>query len=94
VALAKRALEKGLSVREVEAAGRGRQKRRRATRKSRTTEPILREWEERLQRVLGTQVRIDRIGKEGTIRIEYYSQEDLERVLELIAGAGEGRPMG
>ncbi|MBD3349550.1 MAG: ParB/RepB/Spo0J family partition protein [Candidatus Eisenbacteria bacterium] len=87
--LAKKAVSKGLSVRELEAAARGKRKRRKTTRRTKTKDPVLREWEERLQRVLGTQVRIERMGSEGTIRIEYYSEEDLERVLELISGAGE-----
>ncbi len=94
VALAKKARDKGLSVRELEALSRARRKRSKATRRSRTGDPVLREWEERLQRSLGTQVRIEQIGKEGTIRIEYYSQEDLERLLELLAGVKEAGVLG
>lgn len=92
--LARRAVQKGLSVREVEAAARGKKRRKRAARRSRTSDPVLRDWEERLQRTLGTQVRIEPLGKEGTIRIEYYSQEDLERVLELLSQVGEGAAVG
>lgn len=83
-AMAARAAERGLSVREVEALARGAVRRKRAARRRRTSDPLLREWEERLQRILGTQVRIDRMGNEGTIRIEYYSQEDLERILDFL----------
>ena len=89
-ALAARAVERGLSVREIEALARGAARRKKAARRRRTTDPVLREWEERLQRVLGTQVRIDRMGNEGTIRIEYYSQEDLERILDFLVSRGEG----
>jgi ParB family chromosome partitioning protein len=85
---AKKAVSRGLSVREVEALARAGKPRRRAARKRRTDDPILREWEERLQRSLGTQVRIERIGKEGSIRIEYYSDEDLERILEALGSLG------
>lgn len=84
-ALAQKAVSKGLSVREVEALARGVRKRRKAARSRRSDDPVVREWEERLQRILGTQVRIDRMGKEGSIRIEYYSDEDLERILEALA---------
>ena len=84
-ALAQKAVSKGLSVREVEALARGGRKRRRVTRAGRSDDPVVREWEERLQRILGTHVRIDRMGREGTIRIEYYSEEDLERILEALA---------
>jgi len=89
--LARKTMASGLSVRELEAASRVKRKRRKATRGSRTTDPVLREWEERLQRVLGTQVRIDSMGTEGTVRVEYYSQEDLERILELLASVEERR---
>jgi ParB family chromosome partitioning protein len=88
--LAVKAAKKGLSVREVEALARGAKRRRKATRARRTDDPIVREWEERLQRLLGTQVRIDRMGKEGTIRIEYYSEEDLERILVTLAALESG----
>lgn len=89
-ALAKRVTQKGLSVREVEALARGAVRRKKVPRRRRTSDPVLREWEERLQRVLGTQVRIESLGSEGTIRIEYYSQEDLERVLEFFVFRAEG----
>jgi ParB family chromosome partitioning protein len=89
-AVAKKASERGLSVREVEALARGKAKRRKVQRKRRSDDPVVREWEERLQRILGTQVRIERLGREGSIRIEYYSDEDLERILELLTSLGEG----
>jgi len=85
---ARKAAARSLSVRELEALSRGKRQRKKATRKRRTEDPVLREWEERLQRTLGTQVRIERMGIEGTIRIEYYSDEDLERVLEVLGSLG------
>jgi ParB family chromosome partitioning protein len=81
-AIAQRTIAEGLSVRQVEALTRGKVKRRKASRPARRADPAVRDWEERLQRVLGTLVRIDRLGTEGTIRIEYYSEEDLERILD------------
>lgn len=86
--VARRAAARGLSVRELEALARGKKQRKRVTRKRRTEDPVLRDWEERLQRALGTQVRIERMGTEGTIRIEYYSDEDLERILEALGSLG------
>lgn len=41
------------------------------------------ELEETLRRVFGTQVRIKQGRKKGRIEIEYYSNEDLERILSL-----------
>lgn len=86
---AARVVKRGLSVRELEALARGgRPKKKVVRRKRRTEDPVLQGWEERLQRALGTQVRIERIGSEGTIRIEYYSDEDLERILEVLGALG------
>lgn len=85
---ARKAASRGLSVRELEALARRGKPRKKATRKKRTEDPVLRDWEERLQRALGTQVRIERLGTEGTIRIEYYSDEDLERILESLGSLG------
>ena len=89
LALATKAVDRGLSVREVEAAARGKAKRKKVRRPRRESDPVVREWEEKLQRILGTQVRIDRMGSEGTIRIEYYSEEDLERILEFFTAREE-----
>ena len=86
--VAEKAAARGLSVREVEALARGIVKRRKAPRPKRSDDPFVREWEDRLQRFFGTLVRIERLGKEGSIRIEYYSDEDLERILDLLSAGG------
>ena len=44
----------------------------------------LRAMEEKLQHVLGTKVRIHHGKKRGKIEIEYYSLDDLDRVLRLL----------
>ncbi len=44
------------------------------------------EQTDKLRRKLGTQVKISKKGKRGTIRIEFYSEEDLERLVELLSG--------
>ncbi len=82
--LANRVVKRGLSVRETEVLARGPRPRRRTVRARRTADPVLKDYEERLQRALGTNVRVERIGHEGTIRIEYYSTEELERLIELL----------
>ncbi|MBD3368227.1 MAG: ParB/RepB/Spo0J family partition protein, partial [Candidatus Eisenbacteria bacterium] len=82
--LAKKVVDRGLSVRQLESLVRGKQHRKKASRPRRTDDPVVREMEERLQRIFGTQVRIDRMGGEGTVRIEYYSEEDLTRVVDLL----------
>lgn len=45
-------------------------------------------FEEELQRVLGTKVKIQEGKKRGNIQIEYYSLDDLERIYNLIKGQG------
>lgn len=72
----------GLSVRATEALVR-RLKEPRGLAGART-DPDLRALEEAFQEALGTKVRITKKGKGGVIEVEYYSQEDLERLYELI----------
>src|SRR6185312_8789724 len=46
-----------------------------------------------LERVLGTRVRIMEKKKgKGTIEVEYYSEEDLDRIYSLIVGPGHSDP--
>jgi len=80
IALARKVARQGLSVRQVEAAVKGRGRR-----PSRSEEPELRHIEDRLRMALGTQVRVVQGRKRGKIEIMYYSPEDLERLLELLA---------
>lgn len=85
VRLARRAVADGWSVREVEARVRGEGRSRR--REPRPLTPEGRRVEEALRRRLGTDVRIHagRRGR-GVLAINYYSNDDLARLLELILG--------
>jgi ParB family chromosome partitioning protein len=86
-----RIVAEGISVREAEAgaqelnAPRGGAPRE-AGRPPKPKEPEIREVEERLIEALGTKVSVKGDGKKGTIAIEYYSLEDLERILDVLAG--------
>ncbi len=88
-ALARDVVEKGLSVREVEARvqqGRPRSKRRAAGGSGTVGDPNVRALEEELQRVLGAEVRIRTSkGAKGRIEIPFLGAEDFERVFEWIA---------
>ena len=44
--------------------------------------------EEDLKAVLGTKVNLAQNGKKGKIEIEYYSREELERLIELLKTLG------
>jgi len=87
--VAREAVEKGWSVREVESrVQRAASRRRGRTAKpARPRDPAERQLEEELQRVLGTAVRIRRArGMTGRIEVPFYSADDFERVFEMIAG--------
>ena len=87
VALAARVVREGLSVREIEklAANNGMGKPKPIPRKKARNVEILK-VEEELKDILGTKVNLNDKGKRGTIEIEYYSRDELERLLDLIKG--------
>lgn len=89
IELGRRSVDEGWSVRQLEEYLQTKTtKTARSTRSPRLVQesPLLREVEERLEGVLGTKVKIkDRQGK-GKIEVEYYSTEELNRILETIAG--------
>jgi len=78
-------VKKGLSVRELEnlikVEGKGSARREKA---EKPANPQIVQLEEGLQRLLGTKVRIDSQKKRGKIVIDYYSSEDLQRIIKLI----------
>ena len=86
--LARRTVQSGWSVREVERRVRsGAPKRKSGPRSGETRDPVVRALEEELRATLATraQVRVGR-GGAGVIEIPYRSSEDFERVFELITG--------
>jgi len=76
-----RRIEKeGMSVREVEHAVRKNVSR--GTFQSQKKEPFIEDFENRLREKLGTKVVINYKNGRGWINIEFYSNEDLERIIE------------
>jgi len=82
-----RIVAKGLSVRAAEALVR-RLKRGdgKGAPRPAAANPNLQALEEQLRQVLGTKVRIARTGPGGIIEISFFSDEDLTRLVELLAG--------
>jgi ParB family chromosome partitioning protein len=78
---ATRIVTEGLTVREIERTAPGKPGKRRP-RGARKISPQARAVEEALELHLGTRVRIAPRSAGGVITIEYYSDEDLERVLD------------
>jgi ParB family chromosome partitioning protein len=83
-------IKKGLSVREAEALA-----KRWSEKPKKTVAPVkqrgdlesqLGSLQDSLRKYLGTKVQITPKGKRGKIEIEYYSHEDLERIVEAIIG--------
>ncbi len=83
-------IKKGLSVREAEAiAKRWSEKPKKSIppmKKHGDLESQLSSLQDSMRKYLGTKVHITQKGKKGKIEIEYYSFEDLERIVEAILG--------
>jgi len=83
-------IKKGLSVREAEAlAKRWSEKPKKTTTPAKRRgdlESQLSSLQDSLRKYLGTKVQITQKGKKGKIEIEYYSHQELERIVEAILG--------
>ncbi|HLB37820.1 MAG TPA: ParB/RepB/Spo0J family partition protein [Gemmatimonadales bacterium] len=85
--LANTIVERGLSVREVETLARGdKPAARRAVRGRRRPGPQSQRVEDALRRRLQTDVYVATRGKGGRITINFYSNDDLARLLEIVLG--------
>jgi ParB family chromosome partitioning protein len=85
--LASTVVERGLSVREVETLARGdKPAARRAARGRRRPGPELQRVEDALRRRLQTDVYVVTRGKGGRMTINFYSNDDLARLLEIVLG--------
>ncbi|WP_064202754.1 ParB/RepB/Spo0J family partition protein [Brevibacillus brevis] len=83
--LANDVVEKGLSVRQLEEIVKQLNvSRETKKKKSAKNEPVLIEMEERLRSRFGTSVKIKKGSKRGKIEIDFYSQEDLERIIQML----------
>ncbi|MBU1084529.1 MAG: ParB/RepB/Spo0J family partition protein [Candidatus Omnitrophota bacterium] len=80
--IAKKIIEKGLSVREIEHLVRSLGETRKRVKK--TKDPELMQVEEQLRHKFGTKVNIHQGKKRGHIEIQYFSTEDLNRLLSII----------
>ena len=98
VELAKEVVAKGLSVREVEQRARDLSPKKAGATGAKpgrpvTRDPEVRRIEDQLRRYLQTDVALHvQAGTKGEIRIQFYSNEDLERVLELLLDSPDEMP--
>ena len=85
--LAVKAAKEGLSVRQIEKlAKEAKEPAKRAKRTPKNADE--KRVEEDLRKALGTKVSLNRKGKKGKIEIEFYSSEELERLIELLKSLG------
>jgi ParB family chromosome partitioning protein len=90
LALAEESLRRGLTVRGTEQliadhfAGNGSRKPKRGAASSPQVEPAIAHLQNRLRQHLGTQVTMHHGEKKGRMEIEYYGNDDLQRLLKLI----------
>ncbi|MDD2751928.1 MAG: ParB/RepB/Spo0J family partition protein [Candidatus Omnitrophica bacterium] len=85
--LSQAVIARGLSVRELENLIRAKRPRKAAGKKITTgKDPFVSLMEAQLQQALATRVRVVRQKKRGHIQIEFYSDEDLQRIVALLKG--------
>lgn len=82
--VAQKIISDGLSVRAVEAMVQKKQGAKTPTHKHAERDANMLQLERDLKEILGTKVKINMTGKKGRIEIEYYSREELERLIELL----------
>ena len=75
---------KGMSVRDLENALRKTKTSKASKSKSGSSLPELKSIENKMKLMFGTKVGVKGDYKKGKIEIEYYSQEDLERILDVL----------
>lgn len=82
--LCRRIEAEGLSVREIEKLASSEKPAIKKRPAKKVKDPNLSRVEEELKVCLGTKVTINKNGKKGKLEIEYYSNEELERIIELL----------
>ena len=81
--LAKRIEREGLSVREAEALASGKKPKARAKSRIRVKNKDIQYVEQELKDIFGTRVSIEGQGNKGYVSFEYYSEDELNRLIDL-----------
>lgn len=77
-------IKRELSVRQTELLVKKLQKKGRTKRKAESQDHYIKSLADHLKQSLGTKVEIQRRGKQGTIVIHFYSDDELDRLLEML----------
>ena len=86
--IAEAAVKNGLSVRQIEKMAQEKKSSAGSKAKPRQKNADVKRVEDDLKDVLGTKVTLNQKGKKGKVEIEFYSREDLERLIELLKTLG------
>lgn len=88
--VAEKILQLSLSVRQTEELVKklteGKVEKPDSSKTSPKIDPAYRQIEDRLRSIFGTKVKISNKGSKGKIEIEYYSEDELNRILDLVIG--------
>ena len=82
--VAQKTIDDGMSVRQLEKLIKSGVLERKPKKKQKELNPYYRDVKDKLQNHFGTKVNINANKGKGKIEIEYYSEEDLQRILEII----------
>lgn len=85
--LCKKVIEDGLSVRKIEELAKKETEPKKKPAKKRKNADTA-HVESELKNIFGTKVSIEKKGKKGVIQLEYYSTEELNRLIELLKTVG------
>ncbi len=77
-------IKRGLSVRQSEALAKRGKDSTNTREKGSTKDPYLQSLEDNLKRSLGTKVEIKKRGSKGSLVVHFYSDDELDRLLELL----------
>lgn len=89
IQLAEYAIKEGLSVREIEKIIKEENApKKKISRKKAEKSADVRKVEDDLKQIMGTKVNLNQSGKKGKIEIEYYSRDELERLIEMLKSLG------
>ena len=83
LALCKRIIDEYLSVRDIEKITTENSSKKKA-KKIKEADPNIAKVETQLKEIFGTKVSIQKKGQKGTITLEYYSDEELNRLIDML----------
>ena len=89
IEIARKILKDGLSVRETEKLAAEKEEPGKKRRGRKPKDPDVARVEADLKEVLGTRVSIKRTGRKGKIEIEFFSRDELERLIEMLESLGD-----